>query len=169
MRLSDLRRGDEEWQVAVLNGPALTRQLAAIDDFEGLLAEWGRQLGVRVEHFGSNHEGRILEFIHASTAATQGYVVNPGGVTTTGESLRHALRDSRRPHVEVHLDKATHDFARSIFAPSVTGIFTGLGEFSYLGALTSIVLALDDEDFLGPHGHSDINRSDGAPRSLFGG
>ena len=169
MRLTDLRHGDEEWRIAVLNGPALTRNLAAVGDIERLLAEWGGQLGVTVEHFASNHEGRILEFIHASSDATHAYIVNPGGVTTTGESLRHALRDAKRPHVEVHLDKRTHDFARSIFAPSVTTIFAGLGEFSYLGALVSIVLSLDDDDFLGPHGTSEINRSAGAPRSLFGG
>lgn len=169
MRLSDLRHGGEEWRIAVLNGPALTRSLAAIDDLEGLLTTWGVQLGVHVEYFASNHEGRLLEFIHASSDATHAYVVNPGGVTTTGESLRHALRDSKRPHVEVHLDKTTHGFARSIFAPSVTGIFTGFGEYSYLGALTSMVLSLDDEDFLSPHGDSEINRSSGAPRSLFGG
>jgi 3-dehydroquinate dehydratase-2 len=168
MRLGDLRHSDEAWRIAVLNGPALTRELAAIDDFDRRLAEWGRQLGVRVEQFASNHEGRILEYIHASSLATHGYVVNPGGVTTTGESLRHALRDCKRPHVEVHLDKLTFDSARSILAPSVTGIVSGLGEFSYLGALVSLVLALDDEDFLAPGGTSDINRSSGAPQSLSG-
>jgi len=168
MRLSDLRHGDEAWRIAVLNGPALTRELAAIDDYDGCLAEWGRELGVHVEQFASNHEGRLLEYIHASSERTHGYVVNPGGVTTTGESLRHALRDCKRPHVEVHLDKTTFDSARSILAPSVTGIVSGLGEFSYLGALVSLVLALDDEDFLAPRGTSAINRSSGAPRSLSG-
>ena len=169
MRLSDLRHGDEEWRIAVLDGPALTRDLTAVGDFDALLATWGDQLGVRVVHFASNHEGRILEFIHATCDTTHAYLVNPGGVTTTGESLRHALRDAKRPHAEVHLNKATHGFARSIFAPSVTAIFAGLGELGYLGALTSMVLSLDDEDFLGPHGTSEINRSTGAPRSLFGG
>jgi 3-dehydroquinate dehydratase II len=168
MKLSDLRGGDEAWRIAVLNGPALTRELAAIEDFDGRLAEWARQLGVHVEPFASNHEGRLLEYIHASAEQTHGYVVNPGGVTTTGESLRHTLRDCERPHVEVHLDKTTFDSARSILAPSVTGIVSGLGELSYLGALVSLVLSLDDADFLAPGGTSEINRSGGAPRPLSG-
>jgi 3-dehydroquinate dehydratase-2 len=168
MRLAELRQGDAAWRIAVLNGPALTRELAAIDDLEGRLADWARQLGVHVELFASNHEGRLLEHIHAGFEATDGYVVNPGGLTTVGESLRHALRDSKRPHVEVHFDKTTFDPARSILAPSVTGIVSGLGEFSYLGALVSLVLSLDDESFLGPGGTSEINRSSGAPRPLSG-
>jgi 3-dehydroquinate dehydratase II len=168
MRLADLRHSDEAWRIAILNGPALTRELAALDDLDGRLGEWGDQLGVDVEVFASNHEGRLLEFIHASSEATDAYIVNPGGLTTVGESLRHALRDSARPHVEVHLDKTTFDFTRSILAPSVTGIVGGLDEFSYLGALVSMVLSLDDEDFLAPGGTSEINRSSGAPRSLSG-
>jgi 3-dehydroquinate dehydratase len=168
MRLSDLRGGDTAWRIAVLDGPALTRPLAALEGFDDRLAEWGRELGVHVEPFASNHEGRLLEFIHTTFDHTHGYVVNPGGLTTTGESLRHALRDCKRPHVEVHLDKTTFDPARSILAPSVTGIVSGLGEFSYLGALASLVLALDDEDFLAPGGTSEINRAGGAPRPLSG-
>jgi 3-dehydroquinate dehydratase-2 len=168
MRLGDLRHRDEAWRIAVLNGPALARELGATGDLAGRLEEWGRQLGVHVEQFASNHEGRLLEYIHASSEATHGYVVNPGGVTTTGESLRHALRDCKRPHVEVHLDKTTFDFAGSILAPSVTGIFSGVGQFSYLGALVSLVLSLDDEDFLAPGGTGELNRASGAPRSLFG-
>jgi 3-dehydroquinate dehydratase len=169
MRLADLRHGDDAWRITILNGPALTRPLAAISDLEGRLAGWGEELGVHVEVFGSNHEGRLLEYIHERTEATDGFIVNPGGLTTVGESLRHALRDSKRPHVEVHLDNTTFDPVRSIFAPSVTGIVIGLGEFCYLGALVSLVLSLDDEDFLKPGGTSHINRSTGAPRSLFGG
>ena len=165
MRLAELRNGDQAWRIAVLNGPALTRLIGGLDD---RLTDWGEQLGVHVETLHSNHEGRLLEFIHASFETTDGYVVNPGGLTTVGESLRHALRDSRRPHVEVQLDKSFSP-SRSIFAPSVTGIVSGLGAFSYLGALVSLVLSLDDEDFLKPGGTSDINRSSGAPRSLFGG
>jgi 3-dehydroquinate dehydratase-2 len=168
MKLTDLRPGDERWRIAVLDGPALTRELAALGDFDGLLGSWGEQLGVDVTHVASNHEGRLLEHIHASCETTHGYLVNPGGVTTTGESLRHALRDCKRPHVEVQLDKQTFDSERSILAPSATGIVTGLGEHSYLGALVSLVLSLDDEDFLAPGGQSEINRADGGPRPLSG-
>jgi 3-dehydroquinate dehydratase len=167
MNLRDLRDGDTEWRIAVLSGPGVSRELRAIDRFDQLLDHWALELGVRTEHFGSNHEGRILEFIHASTGTTHGYLVNPGGLTSVGESLRHALRDAKRPAVEVHLDNGVLN-GGSIFAPSVTSVFSGLQQFSYLGALVSLVLSLDDADFLGPGGTSASNRSDGSPRSLFG-
>jgi 3-dehydroquinate dehydratase-2 len=123
-------------------------------------------LRVRVTHFGSNHEGRLLEHIHATFETTNGYLVNPGGLTSIGESLRHALRDAKRPHVEVHFhnDPLRHN---SLFSPSATAIVGGLGAHSYLAALVALVLSLDDEDFLHPDGTSEISRPHGAPRSLY--
>jgi 3-dehydroquinate dehydratase-2 len=166
MNLSDLRHRETDWQIRVINGPNVTAALNGVDRFDALLQRWAGEIGVTVEHFRSNHEGRLLEHIHTTTATTHGFLVNPGGLTTVGESLRHALRDAKRPHVEVHFDNsplADH----SIFSPSVTAIVGGLREFSYLGALVSLVLSLDDPDFLHPDATSEISRPHGAPRSLF--
>lgn len=166
MTLRDLRHADTDWQIWVLNGPNVNAAIKAVDGFDDLLQGWAADLGVTVQHFRSNHEGRLLEHIHATTATTNGYLVNPGGLTTIGESLRHALRDAKRPHVEVHMAN-TPLVEHSIFSPSVTSIVGGLGEFSYLGALVSLVLGLDDPDFLHPDATSEISRPHGAPRSLF--
>jgi 3-dehydroquinate dehydratase len=166
MSLRNLRQRETQWQIVVLSGPNVSAAVAATGNFEKLLDGWAADLGVRVTYFGSNHEGRILEHIHASFETTNGYLVNPGGLTRIGESLRHALRDSKRPHVEVHFDNAPlRD--RSIFSPSVTAIVGGLGPYSYLAALVALVLGLDDEDFLHPDGTSEISRPHGAPRSLY--
>lgn len=166
MTLSDLRHSDQQWQIRVLSGPNVSAAIAAVGNFEDLLAQWADDIGVRIDHFASNHEGRILDHIHATSATTNGYLVNPGGLTTVGESLRHALRDAKRPHVEVHLDNAPLT-TNSIFAPSVTAIVGGLGPFSYLGSLVALVLGLDDPDFLHPEATSEISRPHGAPRSLY--
>jgi 3-dehydroquinate dehydratase-2 len=168
MQLRALREGDAPWRIVVLNGPNVGRMLAAVDGFDAQLAAWGASLGVQVEQFTSNHEGRLLEHIHATSAATHGYLVNPGGLTVIGESLRHALRDAKRPHVEVHLDNRELSGQTSIFAPSVTGIVSGLEQYSYLGALVALVLALDDPSFLQPDSTDPISRPHGAPRSLYG-
>jgi 3-dehydroquinate dehydratase len=168
LSLHALRGGTAEWRIAVVNGPNLTSELARIDDFGALVTEWSRELGVTTEYFGSNHEGKLLEFIHASAESTDGYLVNPGGLRRGGEALRHALRDTKRPHVEVYLTNEVRDDRGSVFAPSVTAIFGGLRQFTYLGALVALTLALDDADFLGPTGDSAINRAHGAPRSLYG-
>jgi 3-dehydroquinate dehydratase len=164
--LGGLRKADTRWNIAVLSGPNTVPALRTVPDFDDQLHAWATALNLDVRHIQSNHEGQLLEFIHGSSAETHGYVVNPCGLTPFGESLRHSLRDAKRPSVEVHWDNA--DLAgESIFAPSVTSIFSGLGHFSVLGALTSLVLALDDPDFLHPGGTSEFNRAHGAPRSLY--
>jgi 3-dehydroquinate dehydratase len=161
-----MRRDDTRWNIAVLSGPNVGAALRAVPNFADQLGAWAQSLNVSVQHLQSNHEGQLLEFVHASSDTTHGYLVNPGGLTKVGESLRHCLKDTKRPAIEVHWHNAdlTPD---SIFAPSVTSIFSGLGHYSVLGALTCLVLALDDPDFLHPEGTSEFNRAHGTPRSLY--
>jgi 3-dehydroquinate dehydratase II len=165
-QLSKLRSADTRWNIAVLSGPNMAAALRSVPDFADQLDGWAQALKVQVRHVQSNHEGQLLEFIHESAAATNGYIVNPGGLTRVGESLRHCLKDAKTPTVEVHWNNAELA-SDSIFAPSVTSIFSGLGPFAVLGALTSLVLALDDIDFLNPDGKGEFNRAHGAPRSLY--
>jgi 3-dehydroquinate dehydratase-2 len=168
MNLRALRAGDARWRIIVLNGPNVGQALRRIAGFDEQLAAWADGLGVQVEQCTSNHEGRLLETIHATSAETHGYLVNPGGLRMVGESLRHALRDAKRPHVLVHLDSDALRDLPSIFAPSVTSIVSGLGGFSYLGALVALVRGLDDVTFLAPGSNDPISRPHGAPRSLYG-
>ncbi|OWV93601.1 type II 3-dehydroquinate dehydratase [Rhizobium sp. R693] len=166
MRLSDLRKGKTKWHIAVLGGPGVRAILGDIGEFEKILKEGASQLGVEVEHFQSNHEGHLLEFVHSSRDRANAYLVNPGSLVRVGESLRHTLKDAKKPSVEIHFHN--HELCqKSIFSPSVLSIFSGLGPSSYLGAMTSLVLALDDIDFLNPDGTGPLNRSHGAPRSLY--
>lgn len=166
MTLTQLRQRDTPWQIIALSGPNVSSSIKGVGDFDAQLQRWANDLGVQLTHFGSNHEGRLLEHIHTTSSSTNGYLVNPGGLTTIGESLRHALRDAKRPHVEVHFDNAKL-CQNSIFSASVTTISSGLGVHSYLAALVALVLSLDDEDFLHPDGTSEISRPHGAPRSLY--
>lgn len=164
--LSQLRQRKDQWKFAILSGPNTKRAIESVPDLSSQLRGWAQALNVTVSHFQSNHEGRLLEFVHASAMETHGYIVNPGGLTRTGESLRHCLKDAKRPSVEVHWDNIALG-EPSIFSPSVTAIFGGLGHWSLLGALTSLALALDDADFLHPDGTSEFNRAAGSPRSLY--
>lgn len=164
--LRALRRDDKKWKIAVLSGPNTAAALRSVPSFASDLDGWAEALGVEVQCFQSNHEGKLLEYVHASSAEVNGYLVNPGGLTRVGESLRHCLKDSKRPAVEVHWNNAEL-LNDSIMAPTATSIFSGLGHHSVLGALTSLVLALDDPDFLHPDGVSEFNRAHGTPRSLY--
>lgn len=166
MRLADLRTRDTKWHIIVLGGPGVKAALGDMARFEMGLQAAGDRLGVTVEHFQSNHEGKLLEFVHSSRDRANAYLVNPGGLVRVGESLRHTLKDAKKPAVEIHT--SNRELAgQSIFAPSVLSIFSGLGPSSYLGAMTALVLALDDIDFLNPDGTGPLNRSHGAPRSLY--
>lgn len=166
MDLKKLRKGNTKWKIVVLGGPNLGRQMEAIGNLEEKLQGWAASLGIEVEQFRSNHEGKLLEFIHASRDRADAFLVNPGGLVRVGESFRHALKDSKKPCAEIHMVNAELS-QKSIFSPSVLSIFSGLGASSYLGALTALTLALDDVDFLHPEGDSPYNRSHGTPRSLY--
>lgn len=166
MRLSNLRTGSREWHIAVVGGPGVRAEIGDADPFEAFLQETASELSIEVEHFQSNHEGHLLEFVHSSRDRCDAYLVNPGSLIRVGESLRHTLKDAKKPCVEIHCDNAQLR-EKSIFAASVMTIFSGFGRNTYVGALVSLTLALDDIDFLNPEGTGPLNRSHGAPRSLY--
>lgn len=166
MSLRNLRKANTEWKIVVIDGPNVSAFTKSMGDFDGLLKGWGNDLGINVEHFHSNHEGKLLEYIHSTAPTASGYIVNPGGLARVGESLRHALKDTKRPAVEVHFANEQLS-SKTIFSPSVTAIFSGMRQYSYQGALVSLTLALDDPDFLHPQGTGEFNRGHGAPRSLY--
>ncbi|OHZ01615.1 type II 3-dehydroquinate dehydratase [Salinicola sp. MIT1003] len=163
------RAGDREHRIAVIDGPNMSSlgnrskkvygRIGSLDELKTYIADYGRRLGVSVENFSSNYQGAILEFIHESAARVDGYIINPAGLTTVGEGVRHALEDTGRPVVEVHFSNiaASAGAARGLgggsihssFTHTATGMTMGLRQYSYVAALTGLVHALDDQDFLG--------------------
>ncbi|GLY86090.1 type II 3-dehydroquinate dehydratase [Actinoallomurus iriomotensis] len=164
-----LRTGGQRYKISVIDGPNVSnlarrnkRMYGPHVSAEALgrfAKDWGDRLGVDVERFLSNHEGDILEYIHESGDRVDGYIVNPAGLTTTSDMVPFALYDTGKPVIEVHFAniKAAASTARgpvygpreSTFTPFVAGQFMGMREYSYAGALLSLVLALDDDTFLG--------------------
>lgn len=163
------RESSRRYRIAVIDGPNMSNlgarskkvygKIGSLDDLKAYVAGFGERLGVDVEAFSSNHQGEILEFIHASAARVDGYIINPAGLTTVGEGIRHALEDAGRPVLEVHFANisAGAGGARGLgggsiissFTHTATGMCMGMRQYSYIGALTALVLALDDEGFLG--------------------
>src|SRR5437868_4970976 len=99
--------------VLVLHGPNLnllgTREPALygsdrLTDIDRALAQRAKAAGVRLASFQSNHEGALIDRIHAAAGEGVGYIViNPGGLTHTSVALRDALCGVGIPFVEVHL------------------------------------------------------------------
>lgn len=134
--------------VAILNGPNLHRLGKREEDHYGSftleellsrLQEAAAAKGAALLPFQSNHEGDLIEKIHAwsDDGITRG-IINPGGLTHTSVSLRDAIAASSIRFVEVHLSHLhqREDFRhRSLTAPVCVGQITGLGAEGYLLAL----------------------------------
>lgn len=117
-----------------------------LDDINGRLVALGAELGVEVGHFQSNHEGALIDRIHAAREeGVRGLLINPGGLTHTSIALRDAVAGVGLPAVEVHLSNihAREEFRHhSYLAPVVLGQICGFGADSYLLALRAILLKL---------------------------
>jgi 3-dehydroquinate dehydratase-2 len=131
-------------KILVIHGPNLnllgtrepqvygTRSLARIDSD---LVAYGRERGVEIETFQSNHEGAIIDRIQSAGADEFGAIVlNPGAYTHTSLAIADAIRAVALPVVEVHLSNL---FARgaersgSVTAVACRGLVCGLGHESY--------------------------------------
>lgn len=99
-------------RLLLLNGPNLnllgTRQpeiygsttLAQIEQqVAAVAAEYG--LDVRAEQ--SNHEGALVDAIHAARQDCAGIIINPGAYSHTSVAIADALTGVELPVVEVHL------------------------------------------------------------------
>ncbi len=163
------RTGSRPLTITLIDGPNMPNlghrnkrvygPIASIDALQHYVRTLGENLGVTIETLTSNHEGEILDAIHASAGATDAYLLNPAGLTKTGEATRHALEETGRPWIEIHFSNISAPpwSGRGLpggpwesnFTRSATGMSMGLRHHSYLGALVALVSALDDENFLG--------------------
>lgn len=138
-------------KILVLHGPNLnlfgrrephiygTTTLAEIDD---RLARLAGELGVELATIQSNHEGVLIDFLHAHIDQAQGALVNPAGLTQHGVPLHDAIKAMPFPTLEVHMSNiAARETwrAHSIISPAVKGTVQGLGPHSYLAALRAMV------------------------------
>jgi 3-dehydroquinate dehydratase II len=144
----------EEVRVAVVHGPNLnllgTREPAIyghtpLTSIDAALLEEAARLGVALETYQANGEGRLIDFIHAAAARVDGFLVNAAAYTHTSLALADALAGINRPFVEVHLSNPAARGAirrRSLLAPHAAGIVSGFGPASYVLALQGLVQRL---------------------------
>ena len=119
-----------------------TITLAEIDS---QLHALGRELGVSVDSYQTNHEGDMCERIHqAFVDGVDAVLINAGAWTHYSYGIRDALAILTVPVVEVHMSNihAREPFRHhSVFAEIVKGQICGFGVDSYLLALRAAVTA----------------------------
>jgi 3-dehydroquinate dehydratase-2 len=122
---------------------------ATLEDINLALARRAEIAEVDLESFQSNHEGALIERIHAARAQEVRYIIiNPAAWTHTSVAVRDALAAVRIPFVEVHLSNihAREAFRQhSFFSDIAIGVISGLGHQGYLLALEYLLNKLNTD------------------------
>jgi len=132
----------------LLNGPNLnllgTREpevygSTSLADIEAAAASQAAAAGARLAAFQSNHEGALIDRIHAAKKeGVDAIVVNPGGFTHTSVALRDALAGVAIPFVEIHISNIHQREAfrhHSYLSAIAAGVICGLGVDGYTAAI----------------------------------
>ena len=99
-------------------------------------------MNVEVELFQSNHEGAIIDKLHAARGTFDGLILNPGAYSHYSYAILDALRAVELPAVEVHLSNIhkREEFRRSsVTASGCDGVICGLGHFGYVAAMGYLI------------------------------
>lgn len=103
-------------RIALINGPNLnllgTRQPeiygdSTLADIEDACRSWAAEVGATIDTFQSNHEGDIIDRLHAANEDAEGVVINPGAYSHYSYAIRDAIEAIDVPTVEVHLSDIT--------------------------------------------------------------
>ena len=101
--------------------------------------------GFEAEVYQSNHEGDLIDKIHASLTEFDGAVINAGALTHYSYALRDAIASVNIPYVEVHMSNihAREEFRHhSVIAPVCVGQIAGFGKQSYFLAIAALKVIL---------------------------
>ena len=134
--------------ILILNGPNLnllgTRQpegygSTTLADVEAMCRAHATAFDLSFEH--SNHEGALIDHIHAAKGVHAGIILNAGAYTHTSIALMDAIASVELPVIEVHLSNihARETFRhKSYIAPVAVGQICGFGAQSYLLAIDAL-------------------------------
>ncbi len=137
-------------RILLVNGPNLnllgTREpgiygTATLADVERLTADAASALGFEVRSLQSNHEGVLIDAIHAARHDCVGIIINPGGLTHTSVALRDALTGVSLPFAEVHISDvyAREEFRHHSYLHDVAAVrVVGEGVEGYANAVRQL-------------------------------
>ncbi|WP_194720713.1 type II 3-dehydroquinate dehydratase [Noviherbaspirillum malthae] len=135
-------------KLLLVNGPNLnllgTREpevygSTTLADVEHAAAAQAAAAGAVLASFQSNHEGALIDRIHAArNEGVDAIIINPAGLTHTSVALRDALAGVAIPFVEVHISNIhkREEFRHHSFLSGIAvGVICGLGVDGYGAAI----------------------------------
>lgn len=142
----------------VINGPNLNLlgsrepEIYGSDGHETLVKRIhgaANALGAEAEVYQTNHEGAIIDKIHAARGNFDGIVINPGAYTHYSYAILDALKAVDVPAVEVHISNVhrREEFRRkSVTAAGCVGQICGLGLYGYEAAMGFLAQMLSGKE-----------------------
>jgi len=139
-----------------MNGPNLnllgTRQpeiygATTLADIERNCSNAAARLGITVSFVQSNHEGVLIDEIHAARGTYDGIVLNAGAYTHTSVAIMDAIKSVALPVVELHLSNIhqRESFRHTSYISKVAvGQICGFGAAGYPLALEALATFLGD-------------------------
>lgn len=142
-------------RILLLHGPNLSQLgtrdpaqygTATLDEVVGAARAEAESAGAELEHLQTEHEGALLERLHAARIdGTAAVIVNAGAWTHTSYALHDALELLDIPKVELHLSNihAREAFrSTSVIAPVSDGSIVGFGIDGYPLAVRAVLSLL---------------------------
>ncbi|WP_353113670.1 type II 3-dehydroquinate dehydratase [Microbacterium sp.] len=138
-------------RILLVNGPNLnllgTREpdvygTETLADVERITAEAAAERGYETRTVQSNHEGVLIDAIHAAREDCAGIVINPGGLTHTSVTLRDALTGVALPFAEVHISDvyAREEFRHFSYLHDIAAVrVVGHGVAGYAEAVRALI------------------------------
>ncbi|MDU8912089.1 type II 3-dehydroquinate dehydratase [Aestuariicoccus sp. MJ-SS9] len=135
----------------ILNGPNLnllgTRQpevygTTTLADIERACRDHAQSRGITLDFAQSNHEGALIDAIHAARGTFDGIILNAGAYTHTSVALMDAIFSAEIPTIELHLSNvhAREPFRhQSYIAKAAVGIICGFGARGYTLAIDAML------------------------------
>jgi 3-dehydroquinate dehydratase-2 len=141
-------------RVLLLSGPNLNllgeREPAVygtdtLDDHVKRAAAAATTHGLELRHVQSNHEGELIDAIHAARDGADALIINAGALSHTSWSLHDAVAAFDGPVVELHLSNPAgrEPFRHtSVLAPVADGVIAGFGGLGYELAVDAVAALL---------------------------